>query len=117
MALIEVKDASLYLSQEHYFSKLKAQLSKDLNDVDFDDELDRIDLSNSSDLPDLVRRFLNQIFSTNAEQFFQLMYRIDIPDADMRTMVLGSGLDFDGLADLVLKRELLKLLFREKYSG
>lgn len=117
MALIEVKDASLYLNQEHYFSKLKAQLSKDLNDVDFDDELERIDLSNSSDLPDLVRRFLNQIFSTNAEQFFQLMYRIDIPDADMKTMVLGSGLDFEGLADLVLKRELLKILLREKYSG
>lgn len=116
MALIEVKDASLYLNQEHYFQKLKAQLSKDLNDVDFDDELERIDLSNSSDLPNLVRRFLNQIFSTNAEQFFQLMYRIDIPYADMRTMVLGSGLDFDGLSDLVLKRELLKILLREKYS-
>jgi len=116
MALIEVKDAYLYLNQENYFQKLKAQLSKDLNDSDFDDELERIDLSNSSDLPDLVRRFLNQIFSTNAEQFFQLMYRIDIPDADMRTMVLGSGLDFDGLADLVLKRELLKILLREKYS-
>ena len=117
MALIEVKDANLYLNQEHYFLKLKAQLSKDLNDSDFDDELERINISNASLLPDLVHRFLNQIFSSNAEQFFQLMYRIDIPDADMKSIMLGSGLDFAGLSDLVLKRELLKILLREKYSG
>lgn len=117
MALIEVQDASLYIKQEHYFLKLKAQLSKDLNDTDFDEELDQIQVTQAHLLPNLVQRFLNQIFSSNAELFFQLLYRIDIPDADMRTMVMGSGLDFEGLSNLVLKRELLKILLREKYSN
>lgn len=117
MALIKVEDTSLYLNQEHYFLKLKAQLAKDLNDVDFDKELDKIELFNSNLLSDLVTRFLNQAFSANTEFFFQLMYRIDIPDADMRNMVMGSGIDMEGLTDLVLKRELLKILLREKFSN
>ena len=45
------------------------------------------------------------------------MYRIDIPDADMKSIMLGSGFDLESLTELILRRELLKILFREKYSG
>lgn len=117
MTQIEVVDTSVYLNQEHYFQKLKDQLSKDCNDWDLDEELQSISIINSNLLPNLLNRFLNQVFSRNAEQFFQLMYRIDIPDGDMRQLILGSGIDFDSLADLVLRRELLKILLREKYSS
>lgn len=117
MALIQVENVSLYLSQEHYFEKLKNQLSKDFNDIDFEEEIASISIGASDDLLDLVKRFLNHVFNKNAEQFFQLMYRIDIPDADMRQQVLGSGLDMEGLSDLVLRRELLKILLREKYAN
>lgn len=113
---IGVNDTSLYLNQKDYFEKLKCQLSKDFGDDDFDYELDQICLEDSKLLPQLVYRFLDQLFSRNTESLFQLMYRIDIPDKDMQSIVFGSGLDFYSLADLVLKRELLKILFREKYS-
>ena len=36
MTFLEINDKSLYLSQEHYFKKLKSQLSKDINNDDFD---------------------------------------------------------------------------------
>ena len=44
------------------------------------------------------------------------MHRIDIPDADLKIQFTDLGNDFECLADLVLRRELIKILIREKYS-
>ena len=48
---------AFYLRQEDYFRKLKAQLSKDFNDADFDRELQKI-MVNSDFLLQIVSRFL-----------------------------------------------------------
>ena len=117
MKLIEVKSPSEYLTQDRYFQKLKAQLSKDFRDSDFDKELAPISIDKPNDLPVLVNQFLNQLLSKSIEQFFQLMYKVDIPDADIKNQVIASGIDIDTLTELVLKRELLKILLREKYSS
>tara|TARA_Y100000589_G_scaffold150354_1_gene143460 strand:+ start:14077 stop:14430 length:354 start_codon:yes stop_codon:yes gene_type:complete len=111
-----IKDNFQYLNQKRYFEKLKSQLSKDLNDDDFDIELKLITFDKSKLLPVLVERFLEQVFDTNTNLFFQFMHRIDIPDIDMKTQISDSGIDFVGLTDLVLRRELIKILIREKYS-
>lgn len=117
MKLIEVNSASEYLTQDRYFQKLKAQLSKDFSDSGFDKELAPISIDKPDDLPVLVNQFLNQLLSKSIEQFFQLMYKVDIPDADIKNQVIASGIDIDTLTELVLKRELLKILLREKYSS
>ena len=45
------------------------------------------------------------------------MYKVDIHDTDIKNQVIASGIDIDALTELVLKRELLKILLREKYSS
>lgn len=116
MTFPELKDKSLYLNQKHYFDQLKSQLSKDLNNDDFDAQLKLISFDKTELLPLLVQRFLEQVFDTNTNLFFQFMHRIDIPDVDLKTQISDSGIDFSGVTDLVLKRELIKILIREKYS-
>jgi len=116
MALPEINDKSLYLSQDNYFEKLKSQLSKDINNDDFDCQLKKISINKSQYLPILVKRFLEEIFDKQSNIFYQLMHRIDIPDADLKIQFTDLGNDFECLADLVLRRELIKILIREKYS-
>ena len=116
MALPEINDKSLYLSQDNYFEKLKSQLSKDINNDDFDCQLKRISIRKSQNLPILVQRFLEEIFDKQSSLFYQLMHRIDIPDADLKIQFTDLGNDFECLTDLVLRRELIKILIREKYS-
>tara|TARA_Y100000739_G_C20475587_1_gene403444 strand:+ start:295 stop:648 length:354 start_codon:yes stop_codon:yes gene_type:complete len=117
MNFLESKDHSVFLKQEFYFKKIKKQLAKDFNDADFDIEVDLISIYRSSTLLDLVQRSLEHLFHTNVHMFFQLMYRIDIPDADFKMQVSDSGINFESLTDLVIRRELIKVLIREKYSG
>ena len=117
MDLIESKDVFKYLQKEDYFDKIKKQLSKDFNNFSFDKELDTIFLVNSDLLLSLIVRFLNQIFVSNPESFFELMYRIDMPEKAISQLFLEAEIDFAILANLVLKREFLKILLREKYSN
>ncbi len=113
----EIRDHSLFLNQEDYFEKIKKQLAKDINDVDFEIKASRISLFRSFALLDLVQRFLEHLFQTNVHVFFQLMHRVDIPDVDFEMQVSDTGINFESLTDLVMRRELIKVLIREKYSG
>ena len=117
MNFLESKDHLVFLKQEDYFEKIKNQLAKDINDVDFEIKASRISLYRSSALLELVQRFLEHLFQTNVHMFFQLMYRVDIPDVDFKMQVSDAGINFESLTDLVIRRELIKVLIREKYSG
>ncbi len=113
----EIKNISFYTNQEDYFHKLKNQLSKDFGSKNFDDELSIISIEFSVKLFELIYSYIEILFVEDRQFFYQLMYRIDIPDADMKSIMLGSGFDLESLTELILRRELLKILFREKYSG
>lgn len=114
---IIVSDTSVYISQEHYFTKLKAQLCKDFGDDDFDHAVESLTVADGEKLKFVLVQFLNHLETQNTEFFFQVLYRIDIPDADFKNQILQNGIDMEGLAELVIKRELIKILLREKYSG
>ena len=45
------------------------------------------------------------------------MYKVDIPEKEIKDLLLAPGIDIDVLAESVLKREFLKILLREKYSS
>lgn len=113
---ILVSDTSVYISQEHYFTKLKAQLCKDFGEDDFDAAVENLTAVDADKLRFVVTQFLTHLEKQNTESFFQALYRIDIPDADFKNQILTNGLDLEGLSDLVIKRELIKILLREKYS-
>jgi hypothetical protein len=117
MALVKFSEVSKYLKKEFYFNNLKRQLSKDFNDASFDEELQLISLEKSDLLLSLVKRFLNQVFDLDSGLFFRLMYRVDLPEVAIPKQILGEEIDFENLGLLVLKRELLKIVLREKYSS
>jgi hypothetical protein len=116
MALITIDDSSVYLRQDHYFNKLKDQLSKDFGAEDFDMALDNLNIEDAIKLNAIVAQYLTYLETQNTETFFQILYRIDIPELDFKAQILHNGLDILALSELVIKRELIKILLREKYS-
>ena len=116
MGLITIQDTSVYLNKSHYFNKLKDQLSKDFGAEDFDISLKGLELKDAKLLSSVVSQYLTYLEIKNTELFFQILYRIDIPDTDFNAQVSYNGLDIEALSDLVIKRELIKILLREQYS-
>lgn len=116
MGLNTIQDTSIYLNKSHYFNKLKNQLSKDFGAEDFDISLNELEFKDAKRLSSIVYKYLTYLETKDTETFFQILYRIDIPDTDFNAQVLYNGLDINALSDLVIKRELIKILLREQYS-
>lgn len=116
MGAITISDTSIYLKQNHYFNKLKDQLCKDFGAEDFDEALDRLNIEDANRLHSIISQYLTYLETQNTETFFQVLYRIDIPEVDFKAQIFESGLDIHTLSELVIKRELIKILMREKYS-
>lgn len=104
------------VSQQSYFGKLITQLNKDFNDDYFDEKSNSLQAGDTEKLELYVSEYIGQLFDQSSEAFFQIMYRIDIPEADFKTTMLASGIDFQLLTTLILKREVLKILTREHFS-
>jgi hypothetical protein len=62
-----------------------------------------------------IRECLERVFNDDNSRFLSLIYRIDIPEGDMRRMQ-RSVTFFDDLSDTIIRREFLKVLIRESYS-
>jgi len=116
MSLVTISDTSIYLKQDHYFNKLKDQLCKDFGDDDFDAAVLNLHIEDAQNLFSIVNKHLNYLETQSTEIFFRILYRIDIPEADFKAQILENGLDIQFLSELVIKRELIKILMREQYS-
>lgn len=66
-----------------------------------------------------VRPLLEQLDLRQPEKFRALLYQVDIPEADMQAArsLRSADLVYDRITDLVLRRELLKVVLRFHYSG
>jgi hypothetical protein len=116
MSLITIDDTTVYLKQDHYFNKVKGQLSKDFGAEDFDIALNSLIADDAVRLNEIVAKYLTSLEKQNTETFFQILYRIDIPEVNFKAQILHDGLDILALSELVIKRELIKILLREQYS-
>ena len=115
MTIIQRNDR-LYLSQESYFEKVKSQLINDINDLHFEKKIKLISFNQRELLASTVTVYLQKTFTKSSSLFYQLMYKIDIPETTLESKIVNFSIDFSVLSDLVLKRELMKVLTREKYS-
>ena len=116
MGLITIQDTFVYLKESHYFNKLKEQLSKDFGADDFDVSLMGLEFKDAKRLNSVVSQYLTYLETNKIETFFQILYKIDIPEIDFNAQILDKGLDIQAVSNLVIKRELIKILLREKYS-
>lgn len=88
------------------------QLAKDLGSSwNFDDTRNW----DYNDLQQYTATLLQQKFRHDSSGFMQWMYRIDMPEQDLRRLLKNSG-NFDELAGWVIRREFLKVLLRNKYK-
>lgn len=119
---IDSKDIKEYLNKEKYAELMLLQLQKDMSSVgeDFDileaeqgaDRYNQIESSLSNRLAHFIQ--------TDPEKLMALLYRIDIPEKTVRRHLESdelAGTIQDRLVYLILKRELMKVLYREHYSG
>lgn len=106
-----------FVSQDHYFNAVVAQLQKDFNTDEFDQWIADLAPLNFNQLQSKVAVYLTELFDHNSENLFQLIYRVDIPEVDFQGCVNGGSVDFYELSELFLRRELLKILLREKFSS
>lgn len=62
--------------------------------------------------------FIEKLLTQNANGFYALMYRIDISEVQIRNALSKDRTRpaAEVLADLILKRELLKVVMRRKFS-
>jgi hypothetical protein len=54
--------------------------------------------------------------SSDPQQVFNLLYRIDISEEQLRREMRSPGIDLEIIADLIIKRELQKVVLRVRYS-
>lgn len=92
-------------------AQVKKQIEKDLG-IEFRDEI-----NSWFDLHGLTKAELDCLIASAPSTIPQLLYRIDIPEKQVRNCLQLANDTSSELAKLILQRELLKVLFRWKYSG
>jgi len=61
----------------------------------------------------LVQKFRD----VSSAQLSQLLYRVDISESQLASQMNSPGLDLKVIADMIIKRELQKVILRLKYSS
>lgn len=69
-----------------------------------------------SQLFDFVHKIVSSIFMKNSQDFWQLIYIIDLPEVVVSEIVSNHN-DLQYLSKLILYREWQKIQLRKRYSG
>jgi hypothetical protein len=66
-----------------------------------------------------VRPAIQKIANSNIEKFNHLLYRIDIPENDLKEVYKINSQDvmYDVLTNLILKREMMKVCYRHYFKN
>lgn len=100
-----------YLEKPDYIAKTAEQLIKDFRLSGLDIEFDSSSINAYRDLFIELKQQLAQLMKTDAEKLMHLFYRIDMNETNM----LQQN-DVDYLAQLIIMRELQKVVYKEKYK-
>jgi len=93
--------------------ELICQLEKDLRIKEINPRLKyRLKLM---DLGDWLRKYVQGKFEMKSEDFFNSLYAIDIEDKMLKA-IFESDQPYEELAQLIIKRELYKVIMRQKFS-
>jgi hypothetical protein len=70
------------------------------------------------DLRDWIAQLISKMGGPGSEQFYRLLYRVDIPEAKIKELLSSSSdQPFDSTAaEMLIIRELQKAFFRRKYK-
>ena len=104
------------LSNEDLVRKTLKQVEKDFGDVIL--QLDEVPVSETYffDLVTDLSYTVEALLEKNPEKLFSLLYRIDLPEG-LAQQALSSDKPHFALSELIMKRELQKVVLRQRYSS
>lgn len=103
-----------YLSDKTIFRELILQIRKDFESSGISIKL----VLNKRYSFDELRTILEDVFlKTGATAMFQLLYRVDVSEQQLQKGMPTPGIDTKLIAELVIKRELQKVVLRKFYSN
>lgn len=97
-----------------------AQINKDFRLQGFDVEFSGEGETAYRELSEQLKPVIEYMLENQTEKFWNLIYGIDLNEHKVRRILFGDDLEADAigqLTDLILKRELQKVVIRLYYSG
>lgn len=95
-----------------------AQLNKDFQLNGFDVNFTGNEDNAYRELSDQLVPVIDYMLEHQTERFWSLLYGIDLNEAQVRKALFGEDTDsLQRLTDLILKRELQKVVIRKHYAG
>ena len=94
------------------------QIQKDFDDIAIEVELEDREESPYEQLRKQLRPVIDWLMEKRPERLFALFYRIDIPEQTVKRIMTGGGEGdvVEQCTDLILQRELQKVIVRNYYS-
>ncbi|MFT5278492.1 MAG: hypothetical protein ACI9P8_000117 [Bacteroidia bacterium] len=112
--MTELPNLPVLVQDSELLSEVITQLEKDLGESHPD--LVSLEYSNVEDLIETVADLLWELHSRSQENLFNLLYRIDLPETKVQETINSEVFEWHGLAELILKRELQKVVLRKHFS-
>ena len=105
-----------YFNKDSFVLKTQQQIEKDFAKygIDFPDTFVTKPLS-KIEIESLLQEKITVIMKFGETNLLQLLYTIDIPEKDFLKLVQSPNF-LPTIASMVLKREAMKVYYREKYS-
>jgi hypothetical protein len=77
----------------------------------------KIKLNHPYTFADLSKEILDILEKIEIQQVFNLLYRVDINETQLENEMKSPGIDLRIISDLIIKRELQKVVIRIHYSA
>ena len=113
-------DYQRYQSSVWLLKEVVAQINKDFRLQGFDVEFSGTGETAYQELSDQLKPVIEYMLENQTEKFWNLIYGIDLSESKVRRILFGNDENIDAiheLTDLILKRELQKVVIRLHYSG
>jgi 2-keto-4-pentenoate hydratase/2-oxohepta-3-ene-1,7-dioic acid hydratase in catechol pathway len=114
------EDYQRYHRSVWLLEQVVAQITKDFRLQGFDVEFTGTEDSAYSELSEQLQPVVEYMLENQTEKFWNLIYGIDLSEAKVKQILFGKDENINAiqeLTELILKRELQKVVIRLHYSG
>lgn len=117
---LSTADFDRYERSVSLLQEVVAQINKDFRLQGFDVEFSGEGETAYEELTNQLKPVIEYMLEHQAETFWNLIYGIDLSERKVKDILFGNQEQIDAiheLTDLILKRELQKVVIRHYYSG
>ena len=105
-----------YISRKEFWLAISEQLSKDFNNT-FSVKLDEETDLNGDHIAEIFVKELENELPSYTPRLSEILYRIDVPESQVNSLKdVPNDLYYRCLAEMILKRSILKVVVRKMFS-